>query len=395
MSAEDGDARRAAARGGGTPSPAGARGRVENLNHEPPFALCGPTQTLVADGVRQRYRDVVAAQDALRSGAAPIVLGALPFDVDRPAALLSPHAVHRTDAPPDWPDGPLPAVRVAAADPPPADYRRRISRARDRLTAPGSELSKVVLSRALRLVADAPLDARVILRRLIAADPAAYGYLADLTGAGDDYAGVALVGASPELLVARSGDRVTCRPFAGSAPRAADPEADAAHGAALAGSAKDRHEHQLVIETIRAALEPLCDELTIAAEPELSRTAAVWHLCTPISGRLRQTSTTAIDLALALHPTPAVGGVPTKAAVELIAELEGDRGFYAGAVGWCDARGDGRWVVSIRCAQLSADRRTAIARSGGGIVAESDPDQEVAETTTKFATILNALDVEQ
>ena len=89
---------------------------------------------------------------------------------------------------------------------------------------------------------------------------------------------------------------------------------------------------------MRAALDPLCDDLTIAAEPQLSRTAAVWHLCTPISGRLRETSTTAIDLALALHPTPAVGGVPTEAASELIAELEGDRGFYAGAVGWCDAK---------------------------------------------------------
>lgn len=364
-------------------------------NAEPPFALCGPNETLVADGVRERYRDVTAARDALRSGLAPIVLGALPFDVDRPAALLTPGAVRRAAGPPHWPTGPLPPVRVAAADPSPVDYRRRISRARDQLTAPDGLLSKVVLSRALRLVADGPLDARVILRRLIAADPAAYGYLVDLTAAGDGYAGAALVGASPELLVERSGERVTCRPFAGSAPRAADPRADAANGAALAASAKDRHEHRLVIETIRAALEPLCEELTIAAEPELSRTAAVWHLCTPISGRLRDGSTTAIDLALALHPTPAVGGVPTKAAVELIAELEGDRGFYAGAVGWCDARGDGRWVVSIRCAQLSADRRTAVARSGGGIVAESDPDEEVAETTTKFTTILTALDVEQ
>ena len=92
-----------------------------------------------------------------------------------------------------------------------------------------------------------------------------------------------------------------------------------------------------------------------------------------------------------LHPTPAVGGVPADAAAELITELEGDRGFYAGAVGWCDQRGDGRWVVSIRCAQLSADRRTATAYSGGGIVAESDPDDEVAETTSKFATIMSAL----
>jgi isochorismate synthase len=362
---------------------------------QPPFALCGPQGSWIADGVRTRYFDVHAAHAALLAGSAAIVLGALPFDVHGPAALLVPGAVQRTDAPPDWPTGPLPTVRIAAAIPPPADYRARISRARDRLAAPDNALSKVVLARALRLAADAPLDARVILRRLVAADPAAYGYLVDLTAAGEDYAGTALVGASPELLVARTGDHVTCKPFAGSAPRAADPEVDAANGAALAGSAKDRHEHQLVIDTMRAALEPLCDDLTIAPEPQLSRTAAVWHLCTPISGRLRDTSTTAIDLALALHPTPAVGGVPTKAASELIAELEGDRGFYAGAVGWCDANGDGRWVVSLRCAQLSADRRTALAHAGGGIVAESDPDDEVVETTTKFATILNALGVEQ
>jgi isochorismate synthase len=361
---------------------------------EPPFALCGPRGTLVADGVQARYSDVRAAQAALLSGSASIVLGALPFDVNGPAALLVPDAVQRTEGPPDWPTGPLPAVRIAAAVPPPADYRARISRERDKLAAPGNPLRKVVLARALQLEAGAPLDARIILRRLVAADPTAYGYLVDLTAAGDDYAGAALVGASPELLVARSGERVVCQPFAGSAPRAADPELDAANGAALAASAKNRYEHQLVIDTMRAGLEPLCDDLTIASRPQLSRTAAVWHLCTPISGRLRDKSTTAIDLALALHPTPAVGGVPTKAASELIAELEGDRGFYAGAVGWCDASGDGHWVVSLRCAQLSADRRTALARAGGGIVAESDPDDEVDETTTKFATILNALGVE-
>jgi isochorismate synthase len=362
---------------------------------EPPFALCGPRGSLVADGVRTLYADVKAAQAALRSGSAPIVLGALPFDVHRPAALLVPNAVVRADVLPAWPVIPLPVVRITAAVPSPADYRARIGRARDQLTAPGGSLRKVVLSRALQLSADAPLDARSILRRLVAADPAAYGYLVDLTAAGDGYAGAALVGASPELLVARFGDRVMCQPFAGSAARAANPEQDAGNGAALAASAKDRHEHQLVIDTIRASLEPLCDELTIASAPQLSRTAAVWHLCTPISGRLRDASTTAIDLALALHPTPAVGGVPTEAASDLIAELEGDRGFYAGAVGWCDAGGDGYWVVSIRCAQLSADRRTAVARAGGGIVAESDPDDEVEETTTKFATILAALGVER
>lgn len=165
----------------------------------------------------RRYCDVGAAQAALRSNQAPIVLGALPFDVSSPAALLTPRAVDVTHGLPDWPTGPLPPVRVAAALPPPGDYRDRIRRARDQLAAADNPLHKVVLARALELVADAPMDARAVLRRLVAADPAAYGYLVDLSAAGDGYAGVALVGASPELLVARSGDRVECRPFAGSA----------------------------------------------------------------------------------------------------------------------------------------------------------------------------------
>ena len=362
---------------------------------EPSFALCGPRGALVADGVQARFCDVPAAEAALRSGAAPILLGALPFDVNAPAALMVPGTVLRTGALPDWPTAPLPTVRIAAEIPTREDHHARIRRAREELTAPGSLLQKVVLARALQLCADAPLDARIILRRLLAADPTAYGYLVDLTPAGDRYRGAALVGASPELLVARDGDRVICRPFAGSAPRATDPALDDAAGVALARSAKNRHEHQLVVDAMRAALQLLCDNLTIPATPQLSRTAALWHLSTPISGRLREKATNAIDLVLALHPTPAVGGVPTKEASELIATLEGDRGFYAGAVGWCDARGDGRWAVSIRGAQLASDRRSALAHAGGGIVAESNPDDEVDETTTKFATILTALGVEQ
>jgi isochorismate synthase len=365
------------------------------MSSEPSFVLCGPSGVLLANRVTSRFSEVTAAQAALLTGNTPIIVGALPFDIGQPAALMAPRRIRHAETLPDWPSGPLPEVRVAAAIPSPEEHRNRVRRARDRLAAPGAALSKVVLARALRLVAEAPLDARVILRRMMTADPAAFGYLVDLTPAGGRYSGAALVGASPELLVARDGDRVTCRPLAGSAPRAADPLLDEAAGAALASSAKNRHEHQLVVETMRAALQPLCEELTIAPTPALSRTATVWHLSTAISGRLRDSSTTAMDLALALHPTPAVGGVPTKQACELIAALEGDRGFYAGAVGWCDARGDGRWAVSIRGAQLSADCRSALAHAGGGIVAESDPDEEVDETTTKFATILTALGVEQ
>ena len=364
------------------------------MTREPTFVLAGRGGAVVADGVQTAFPRLADARAALASHSTPIILGALPFDISKPAALIRPQVVQFTETLPDWPLRELPTVRITQTIPAPEEHRARIGAALGRLRDPVSGLHKVVLARALRLAAEGPLDARTIVHRLVVNDAAANVYLTDLTAAGGGYSGAALVGASPELLVARRGDHVTCRPFAGSAPRLEDPEADEASGAALAASAKNRHEHQLVVDAMREALDPLCVDLQIAREPQLSKTAAVWHLYTPITGRLREKSTTALDLAVALHPTPAVGGVPATAAAELINELEGDRGFYAGAVGWCDQRGDGRWVVSIRCAQLSADRRTADAHSGGGIVVESDPDDEVAETTTKFNTILSALGVQ-
>lgn len=374
----------------------------------PSFVLTGPAGTgpgrapgappgaplvapLVTRGIRTGYRDVAAAAAALRNGSADLVVGALPFDIRAPAALLVPD--HVGAALPRGDTAPMPAVRIAETRPDTAVHRSRVEAALAELRDPGNPLQKLVLARALRLVADGPMDPLAVLHRLIVSDPEATGYLADLSPAGGEYLGTVLVGASPELLVARTGDQVLCQPFAGSAPRSADPATDAANGAALAASGKDRHEHQLVVDTMRTCLEPLCSSLDVAAEPRLSSTAALWHLNTPIRGTLRHTGTTALDLALALHPTPAVGGVPTAAAVDAIAEVEDGRGFYAGAVGWCDARGDGRWVVAIRGAELSADRLAAQALAGGGIVAESDPDDEVAETTTKFRTILTALGV--
>ena len=356
----------------------------------PSFVLAGPTGAVLAEGVRNSFSEIADAQAALRAGT-PLVLGALPFDLTAPAALYEPETVAFTDALPAWPASPPPAVVDRETLPPGPVHRGRVAEAIRQLRDPQIPIDKVVLARSLRLSADSAWDVRTVLRRLADADPAATVYLADLSAAGGAHAGTALVGASPELLVAREGEKVICRPFAGSAPRSADPQIDAANAAALAASAKNRHEHQLVVDVLRQALEPLCVDLQIADEPALHGTDALWHLSTPVVGRLREKHTTAIDLALALHPTPAVGGVPTDRAAALIGELEGDRGFYAGAVGWCDSSGDGRWVVSIRCAVLSADRYTALASAGGGIVAESDPDDEVDETTTKFRTILTGL----
>lgn len=357
----------------------------------PSFLLSGRDGVVVAEGVHTAYPDLADARAALAAGA-PIILGALPFDVSQPAALFQPASVRFAEALPDGGRRPLPDVHITGMSPTPEVHRDRVATAVRALTDPANPLRKVVLARALHLAADGPVDEAEVIARL-AEDPSASVYFTDLSPAGGEHIGTALVGASPELLVARSGDVVTCRPFAGSAPRSGDPDTDRANGAALAASAKNLHEHQLVVDEMRAALETLCTDLVIAPQPELSNTSTVWHLNTPITGRLRESSTTALDLAMALHPTPAVGGVPRREATDLITALEGDRGFYAGAVGWCDTAGDGRWVVSIRCAVLSADRRSATARAGGGIVAESDPDDEVAETTTKFRTILSALEV--
>lgn len=355
------------------------------------FALAGPDGVLCGRGMAQAYPQIAAADEALRSGAAPLVVGALPFDLRAPAALHTPEEVLR--ALPDFVELPVPTEVTVAPDPDPGIHRDRVAAAITRLQG-GGPLQKVVLARALRLSAqDNGWDPETVLRRLLTADPGAYGYLSDLSAADGPFRGTTLVGATPELLVARHGDQVSCRPFAGSAPRDADPVADSANAAMLADSAKDRHEHALVVETMRAALEPLCVELEFADRPIVHSTDALWHLGSPINGRLRSTATTALDLVLALHPTPAVGGVPTDLATELIAELEGDRGFYAGATGWCDAAGDGVWAVSIRGAQIYADRTTAVVHCGGGVVAESDPDAELAETSTKFRTILAGLGV--
>ncbi|MBF6841801.1 isochorismate synthase, partial [Acinetobacter baumannii] len=180
-------------------------------------------------------------------------------------------------------------------------------------------------------------------------------------------------------------------PLAGSAPRQTDPDRDAAVGHELRTSAKDLTEHRYVVEHIEQALAPLCDSLEVPDGPELTQTNELWHLATPNVGQLTDPDTTALELALRIYPTPAVCGTPTDAAEALISTAESDRGFYAGAVGWCGSSGDGEYMVAIRCAEVSADGATARAWAGGGIVADSDAQQEFDETTAKLQTIMRSL----
>ncbi|MEV6770634.1 isochorismate synthase [Nocardia sp. NPDC051030] len=354
------------------------------------FLLATPDGVVRTTGTRTAFDSARAADTALRSGDAELIVGALAFDPRRPAALVAPEQAEHTAGP--WRPAALPElpdVRVVSEMPSAAEHIARVTKLVERLGDPKQPLRKVVAARSLFAEADAPLEPEVIAAHLVTRHPRAGVFAVDLTAAGRP--GDTLLGATPEVLVARHGERITLRPLAGTVPRLSDPEADAAQARELLASSKNRDEHAFVIDWIRERLTPVCSELAIPDGPELLSTPEVWHLATPITGVLRDPAVTALDLAVLLHPTPAVCGTPTALALDAILELEEDRGFYGGAVGWCDHRGDGEWVVAIRCAELSADGRSLRAFGGGGIVAASDPRAELDETTAKLRTFLGGL----
>lgn len=363
-----------------------------------PFVLSRPHGAVVAHGSSAAFDAVGPAIAALRSGAVPAVVGALPFDRNHPTALTVPLSMSTARG--AWaPEksasrggGTIPAFTVDDSDA--SAHLDRIDTAVRLLRSTTDPLRKVVLARRITMMSTDPVEPLDLLSALVDGTPAGNGYCVDLSGAGGTFAGASLVGSSPEVLVRRRGNTVTCHPLAGSAGRHPDPTLDRERGEELAGSAKDLEEHAFVVDAIRTALAPLCERLDIPDGPTLTHTPQLWHLGTPIVGTLRAAAPpSALELAAALHPTPAVCGTPTDLAYEVIDELEGDRGFYGGAVGWCDADGDGEWMVAIRCALIRGDRRHVTAYAGGGIVAGSDPQSELRETEVKFGTVLQALGV--
>lgn len=250
------------------------------------------------------------------------------------------------------------------------------------------ELSKVVLAHAVEVRRRFPFDPAALLASLRRGYPRCF--LFGVRPAGD---GAVFLGASPERLVrvreGSGGLRVCSGALAGTAPRGATPEEDRRLGEALLASAKDRQEHAIVEEMIAEALEPLCSSLTRGGEPTLDRLENVQHLYTPVTGGLLP-GATLFDAVAALHPTPAVGGMPRDRAMAAIRSLEETpRGLYAGVVGWVDAAGHGDSAVAIRSALVDGDRARLYA--GGGIVPTSDPDVEVEEIRIKAAAVLGAM----
>ncbi|MFD7669007.1 isochorismate synthase DhbC [Streptomyces sp. NPDC059788] len=357
-----------------------------------------PTRTILAHGTHSEVphderplpQRVAATLDAARDSghSTPLVVGAVPFDQTAPAALAVP--VTARTAPPLTADPliALPADPPAGAHwdirpvPAPEVYGAGVAAAVERMWR--GEFSKVVLARTLELTTPEALDIPAMLQRLARRDPSGYTFALPTAP------GRTLLGASPELLVSRRGHRVVANPLAGSTPRSDDLAEDVRRAAALLESAKDLHEHAVVVDAVHRALAPYCTDLTVPAQPTLLRTATMWHLSTTVTGTLATPDTSALELACALHPTPAVCGTPTDTARQVIADTEPfDRGFFTGMVGWGDASGDGEWVVTIRCAE--AEERALRLYAGAGIVAASDPGAETAETGAKFRTFLSAV----
>lgn len=260
-----------------------------------------------------------------------------------------------------------------------ATYLAAVATARDAVRA--GELTKAVIARPIRVSCSEPIDVHAVLRRLKASFGSSYRYSID-----------GFVGASPELLVEVEGAVVRSHPLAGTTPRSGDADTDRELAAELQASEKNQIEHRVVIDDVHDRLLPWASYLDWEPEPSIVKVANVQHLGTRLEGMLSQPGPTVIELVRALCPTPALGGHPRDAAIALIESVEGfERGRYGGAVGWVDANGDGTWAVAIRCAEFANDRHSARLVAGGGIVAESEPLAELAETQAKFQAMLSAI----
>jgi len=278
----------------------------------------------------------------------------------RATARLSPSELR-------WSDGSLTAP----------EWEQAVAAAVARIRA--GELRKVVLARDLRAQCSGTIDARVLLARLAARFPGCY-----------TFACAGLVGATPELLIRRDGRQISSLVLAGTMARGGNEADDAILAAALLSSAKNAEEHRYSVESVRGLLAPLCADLAVDDTPFLLQMADYQHLATLVTGELDRDAS-ALALAASLHPTAAICGTPTDPALELIRELEGmDRGRYSGPVGWVDARGNGEWGIALRCGEIDGSRARLFA--GNGIVAGSQPAEELAETETKFRPMRTALE---
>lgn len=372
-------------------------------SNQPDYVLKMASQTLLAfgklgalpAGPLATLADRVADYFASNREGPDLLVGVLPFDPEMSACLIQParvvHIKGAYDLSQTFGSDEVGVDRITdiSADPTPIMFMKAVADALSVIDRPHASVRKIVLSRSLKVAAMNHLHVGRLLRKLTA-DESVTVFMAPLPAKeGRDRV---ILGATPELLLEKNGTNIASHPLAGSAKRNREPNIDRQRAEALRSSAKDRQEHAIVVESILDVLSPFCRQLVAERMQPLS-TSSMWHLGTRINGKLKDTGISATQLLALLHPTPAVCGSPRSAALELIRNLEfRPRDFYTGAVGWCDAAGDGRWYLSIRCAEIAG--REARLYAGAGIVPGSTPAGELAETTAKFTAMLSAFGAE-
>lgn len=281
------------------------------------------------------------------------------------------------EIPSETPFGPEYAISLSPGAMSPESFMDAVDRATDRIA--DGDVQKVVLARDVVGRVPQGADLRLPLARLSEDYPTCWTFAID-----------GFFGASPETLIRSQHGIANARVLAGTMPRGADRERDEVASLSLATSTKNLDEHEFAVRSVLEALEPYVSEVATSEYPFTLKLPNLWHLATDIEAKLSG-SATSLDLVNALHPTAAIAGTPTADAVRIIEELEPfDRGRYSGAVGWLDASGDGQWAVALRCAQVDKDG-VITAYAGGGIVKDSEPETELAETRIKLHPIIDAL----
>jgi len=352
----------------------------------------------------KKYLENIKVDDSVNApGSGPVLIGAIPFDSQQPHDFVLPKLlICKSDDGRCWvttiQDTELDESESIDVDLSPmhaksatsssytvtpgvdiATYLHAVTVARDAVRS--GAITKAVIARDVFVSSSQPIDIHSVLLRLRNSFGSSYQFSVD-----------GFVGASPELLVSIVGGEVSSHPLAGTAPRTGDPAIDAQLATSLLSSTKNQIEHRIVIDAVHDTLLPWCSYLDWEPEASIVAVANVQHLGTHMSGRLSEPFLHVLDAVYALSPTPALGGFPRDKALKLIADVEGmSRGRYGGAVGWLDAQGNGVWAVAIRCAEYSNNNMTARLFAGGGIVADSEPLSELAETQAKLQAMLAAI----
>lgn len=373
---------------------------VQVIDEKESFSFTSGDRELTVAGMLQRIetpaiggdnahslfqKTVMQALDRARKAGQsnPIIVGAIPFDPAEASCLYIPeHAEWRArSATVRTGVATLPELIEQKNIPDERGFKRAVEHAI--VNFRHSDVRKAVLSVQRELVFAQDVDVGAMQNNLRAQNQNGYHFRVPMPD------GATLIGVSPELLVHKDGLNFVSNPLAGSAKRMTDPHADRRNADWLSASEKDHYEHRIVTEDIATQLGELCTQLNVPQRPTLISTPALWHLSTRIEGTLADPTVSALQLACRLHPTPAVCGFPTERARRLIRFVEPfERGLFTGMVGWCDAHGNGEWVVTIRCGTVKHNKVRLFA--GAGIVEASSPDSEWTEVQTKLGTMLRA-----